>query len=209
MKILSYFLIILIPPLIILTNFYYLFFNFNYWQILFQNVGVYQSFTKEEANQKAKNALEFYKNKNALDKNFFSNQAVFHLTDVKRTLYLSVGYFILSLAISLTIAFVLIVKKKIRLFLFSVTVGSGITAVLIFALGLGLVRGFDKLFLVFHKTVFTNTLWMFPPDDNLVKLFPTQFFVFFANRLAIQIILASLFISGTTFLIRKRLYDSA
>ncbi|MBI4037670.1 DUF1461 domain-containing protein, partial [Candidatus Curtissbacteria bacterium] len=199
----------LIPPIIILSSFYYLFFNFNYWQKLFQKSEVYQTFTKEDADQKAENVLGFYKNKNVLEKNFFSGQAILHLTDVKRALYLSVGYFSLSLSALLIITSILFIKKKAKLFLFSLAVGSGFTALLISALGLGLTKGFNQLFLIFHKKVFSNDLWLFPPDDNLVKLFPTQFFVFFANRLAIQIILTSLVISILTFLVRKKLYDSA
>lgn len=209
MKALSYFLIIILPPLIILSNFYYLFFNFNYWQKLLQKSGAYQTFTKEETDLKAKNVLGFYKNKNALDNDFFSSRSVQHLTDVKRALYLSLGYFILSFTVSGIIIAHLLIRKKTKLFLLSLAIGFGITAVLISALGLGLAKGFDRFFLIFHKTVFTNNLWAFPPDDNLIKLFPTQFFVLFADRLAIQIILISVSISVLAFIFRKKLYDSA
>lgn len=205
----SYFLIILIPPIITLSNLYYLFFNFGYWKTLLEKSGVYQTFTKEEADQKAQSVLEFYEKKNVLDDKFFSKQAALHLTDVKRSLYLSIVYFILSLLASLVVIAVLFIKRKTKLFLRSIAVASGITAVLTSALALGLSKAFDSFFLIFHKTIFTNNLWMFPTTDELVKLFPAQFFVYFANRLALQIILTSLLISITAFIIRKRLYDSA
>jgi len=208
-KILSYFLVILLPPLIILSNFYYLFFNSANWQKLFDKSGVYQSFSKEEADKQASDIINFYENKNDLDTNFYSPQAILHLLDVKRVLFLTTIYYLILLLSFLSVSAVLVLKKQAKLLLESCLKAGLVSIIFVIGLGVGLSNAFDWFFIVFHKTVFTNDLWMFPAGDNLIKLFPQEFFVSFANRLALQIVLSSVLISIIAYIVRKKLYDSA
>ncbi len=180
---------------IILGNFNFLIFNKNYYQSLYIKVGVYQNFDPQIASYATDNLFGYFRGQNMLDQNFFSMQAVSHLKDVKDLLQVSNGLFALSSVAVSVISASLILKKQFKILLKSLLTSSIITAVLIAALGLGAATAFDSFFLKFHQILFANTLWLFPADDNLIKLFPQQFFVEFANRLALNIFISSAIIA--------------
>lgn len=57
-----------------------------------------------------------------------------------------------------------------------VITGSGVTLILMLALGLGTLLGFDQLFLQFHLLSFANDFWLLDPArDYLIRLFPQGF----------------------------------
>ena len=58
------------------------------------------------------------------------------------------------------------------------------TAVLAAALAiLSMSCGFDRLFILFHKLLFTNDLWLMnPATDAMIRMFPSEFFL----RIAIE-----------------------
>src|SRR3990167_1695878 len=190
-KMIKYFLIILIPPIIILGNFNYLIFNSNYYQKLYSKIGVYETFgNKEVVNEATNNLLGYFRGKNKLDYNFYSEQAQLHLKDVKELISFINNFFILTVFIVLLSSAVLFAKSR-RLFFEALFLSSAFTLAAVLALSLGLLSFFDLFFLKFHQVVFNNQYWLFTKDDNLVKLFPPAFFIAFANRLAQNIILTS------------------
>ncbi len=199
-KILQYLLIIILPTLIILANFKALVMNKSYYQSLYIKVGVYQNFDPQIASYATDNLFGYFRGQNKLDQNFFSTQAVSHLKDIRDLLSFSNGLFSLSLAAVIIITAFLISKKQFKTILKSIFISSIITAVFVAVLGLGVATTFDSFFLKFHQLLFTNTLWLFPADDNLIKLFPEQFFVQFANQLAFNIFISSATIAIISFL---------
>ena len=202
----KYFLIILIPLVIILGNFRYLVFNFGYYQSLYKKTGVYQSFGDSQiVDYATDNLFSYFRGKNQLDHNFFSNQAQLHLKDVKDILQVTSGIFYLSLATVLIVSIALLVKKQFRILVGSFFLSSIIILVTMIFLGLGLFQFFDPLFLKFHQVAFTNNLWLFPHDDNLIRLFPQQFFIYFANSLSRDIIFSSLAIASISAILVKKL----
>lgn len=203
-KTLGYLLIILIPSLIVIANFNALVTNKSYYQSLYIKVGVYQNFDSQVAIYATDNLFGYFRGQNKLDQNFFSMQAVSHLKDVKDLISFSNGLLVLSLIGVSVISASLILKKQFKIFLKSLFISSIITAVLITALGLGAAVTFDSFFLKFHQILFTNTLWLFPADDNLIRLFPEQFFVEFANHLAFNIFISSVVIAVISFVLNKR-----
>jgi integral membrane protein (TIGR01906 family) len=42
---------------------------------------------------------------------------------------------------------------------------------------IGVVLNFDQLFTAFHTVFFEGDTWLFYPDDSLIRLFPTPFWV--------------------------------
>src|SRR3989338_7855052 len=111
----KYFLVILIPLVIILGNFVYLVFNFSFYQKLYQKVGVYQTFADSQIVDFATdNLLNYFRGKNELDHNFFSNQAKLHLKDVKNILQVTSSIFYLSLVVALIVSIALLIKKQFR-----------------------------------------------------------------------------------------------
>lgn len=205
MRIVKYLLIILIPLVIILGNFKYLIFNFDFYKNLYHEVGVYQSFAKSETVDEAtKNLFGYYRGKNELDHNFFSSQAILHLADVKRLIVFTSNFFYLFGAVTLALAAALVKAKQFWLLAKATLIASMATIVFILLSAFGLFSNFLSAFNQFHQLLFANRLWLFSPDDNLVKLFPQDFFVLFANRLATNIIVISWLIATGSFLLKKK-----
>ena len=201
----KYFLMILIPLVIILGNFQYLVFNVCFYQKLYQKTGVYQTFSDREiANYATDNLLGYFRGKNALDHNFFSTQAKLHLEDVRNILKLTSNLFYLSLATVLTISIILVFKKHYRNLATSFFISSIITLVFVGLLAFGIFQVFDPIFIKFHQGAFDNNLWLFPADDNLIRLFPQQLFILFANSLASNIIFSSAIIALVSAILIKK-----
>jgi integral membrane protein (TIGR01906 family) len=205
MRIAGYFLIILIPLLIILGNFQYLARNLAFYQNTYDKVGVYQSFeSREVVDQATANLLGYFRGKNNLDHNFFSNQATLHLADVNNLLRLESGLFYLSLITITIISIIFILKKQHQKLASSFLISTIITFIAVVLLAIGLLSAFDPIFVGFHKLLFNNQLWLFPPTDNLIKLFPQQFFVSFANNLARNILITSAVIAFLSLFISRK-----
>lgn len=206
MRIVKYFLIVILPIVIILGNFQYLIFNFNFYQKLYSQLNVYQSFdSPNTVNNATQNLLGFYRGKNELDHNFFSNQAQLHLYDVKKLLNLTTNFFIINFLMALVLGTGLILKKHYASFIFALLAASTVTIVSLGILSVGLLARFDFLFLKFHQALFRNNFWQFPSDDNLIKLFTPEFFVQFSNQLTLNILITSGIITFCTLVISKYL----
>lgn len=206
-KIIQYFLIILIAPLIILGNFNYLIFNFSFYQKVYRETGVYQDFSDvNKVDSATKNLVGFFKGRNKLDDQFYSQQAKLHLSDVKRSINLESNYFFLLTIASIVSAVTLIYKHQFKKLLQSVLISSISTFVTILFLSIGLLNFFDKFFEKFHKVIFNNDLWIFPADDNLIRLFPQQFFISFADSLAKNILITSFLLALITLILNKRVF---
>lgn len=202
-QILGYFLIIIFPLVIILGNFKFLVFNFGYYQALYSKVGVYKNFsTPKAADDATLNLFNYFKGKNNLDSSFFSSQAILHLADVKNLFRISSGLFNLSSVTCIVLILWLIIKKQQKILFNSLIVSSIATFVFTLLLGLGFLNAFDALFLKFHQIFFANNLWQFVEDDSLIKLFPQDFFIEFANRLAINILASSAIIASVAHTIK-------
>ena len=104
---------------------------------------------------------------------------IVHMRDVKGLVqgvylwqWVTLGYvlaFLLSYLVIMKRAAVPILAKR-TLF------GGVLTLSLLALLGLGAVVGFDSLFLKFHELGFSNDLWKLDPRDNLIIMFPQDFF---------------------------------
>ncbi|MDO8487386.1 MAG: DUF1461 domain-containing protein [Candidatus Curtissbacteria bacterium] len=193
-------MIIILSIIIILGNFNFLIFNKNHYRSLYIKVGVYQNFQNQKIIDSATdNLFGYFRGQNKLDQNFFSMQAVSHLKDVKDLLQVSNGLFYFSFIAVICLGIFLVAKKRSKIVFKSLFISSIVTIIFVVMLGLGAATAFDSFFLKFHQLLFTNTLWLFPPDDNLIRLFPQQFFVEFANRLALNILITSIIIASVAF----------
>ncbi len=109
----------------------------------------------------------------------FNQREIAHLKDVKGLIWL--GYWVLlgTLVYILAYAGVSLFWRKRRYWrqlAWGVIGGNGITLVLMLALGLGTLLGFDQLFLQLHLISFANELWLLDPTkDYLIMLFPQGF----------------------------------
>ncbi len=109
----------------------------------------------------------------------FNQREVVHLKDVKGLIWLDYWVLLGTLLYALTYAgfsFFWRKRRYWRRLAWGVVGGGGVTLALMLALGLGILLGFDQLFLQFHLISFTNELWQLDPStDYLIMLFPQGF----------------------------------
>ncbi len=108
----------------------------------------------------------------------FNQREVAHLKDVKELFWLNYWVLLGTLIYALGYATVSLFwrRNNRRRLAWGMVGGSGITLVLMLALGLGTLLGFDQLFWQFHLISFANELWQLDPArDYLIMLFPGGF----------------------------------
>ena len=164
MKIMRYFLGILLGILIILLNFRLIVFNYGFYEKENTN----NIFAKDNSNE-IKNLIRFLEEKKEINKSFFNEKEELHLYDVRNLIQKTIYIFYLSFFI-----FILFIIKYYK-DIFNITLISGIflilTIIILFFLS------FNNLFYNFHLIFFNNDLWMLDPSkDNLINLFPESFF---------------------------------
>jgi len=82
--------------------------------------------------------------------------------------------------------------------------GSALTLVVLVAAGLLALTNFQWLFLQFHLVSFTNDLWQLDPSrDNLIRLFPAEFFFAATLRVALFSLLATILLGTAAVLLRQ------
>ena len=110
----------------------------------------------------------------------FNQREIIHLRDVKGLIWLDYWVLLGTLLYALGYAGVCLFWRRRAYWqrlAWGGVAGSSITLVLILALGLGTLLGFDQLFLQFHLISFSNQLWQLDPTrDYLIMLFPQGFF---------------------------------
>ena len=128
----------------------------------------------------------------------FNEQEVAHLRDVKDLIRLDYRFLLGTLIYILGYAgFSLILGKERRRLALGVVIGSGITLVLMLALGLGILLDFDQLFWQFHIISFANELWQLDPaTDYLIMLFPQGFWYDAASFCTLAVALGAVVLGG-------------
>jgi integral membrane protein (TIGR01906 family) len=174
----KYFLIILIPLLLMLTNL-----NF----IIFHNS------SSSEVNE---NIINYLKNKEDLKFNFTQEETI-HMKDVK-SLISKLNYIILILLL-LIIIILIVNKENISK---QLIISGAIPIVLIVLLYF---IDFNSLFITLHKLLFTNNYWLLPSNSLLIQTYPQEFFMNISKRLSLNIIFSSLII--TTIGIFQNVYS--
>lgn len=202
--IIDYFLIILLPIVIIMGNFLILTESQSYQRHLLETSGVYGSLGQVTTDTSYENIFNYIKRGQEIDENMFSRQAIRHMADVKHLLDFTKSFFFIVTFVALVAAAFLVVTRKFKILAKSIFMSSVATFSFVTALALGLLTSFDFFFDKFHRIVFTDELWLFGQDDFLIKLFPEQFFSSFANQLAINILLTSAILASVTYKLRKK-----
>lgn len=180
-------IVILVPGVLLLGSTLRLFTNFSFYQKLYKETGVYETFSSQNiVNNATENLFAYYHNKASLDANFFSNQARMHLADVKAQYLFLQRLFLLFTATVIILSFWLIKNREQRRLLKAFMLASGITLAFTTLAFSGILANFDELFIKFHELLFTNNLWLLPDNDTLIKLFPGSFFVVFAKAIVVK-----------------------
>ena len=207
MRAISYFIFIFFAPALILLNFNFLVFNSAFYKSQFKKLNVYEEFESREIVDNQSDGLIGYLccGKN-LDENFFTERERLHLLDVKKLITLNQVASVLLSGLVLAGLILLIFKKDEKEFTKTILGASAITVFAVIFLWLSALFNFDWIFLQFHFLAFDNDLWQLLESSNLIKLFPQQFFVNFADRIAIQTMLISSAIFFVALIINYKLH---
>ena len=198
-------LVLFLPIAIILSNLLILTNNSNFYETIYKKENIYQNFqSTTQVNNATKELIGYLRGQNTLEDNIYSLQAKVHLKDVKSLLKSAFAVNILALFVVAITASILLKNKKFRLLKRSIIIGSLTTIAIVIIVAVSLIVNFDFLFIKFHKLLFNNNLWLFPEEDNLIKLFPISFFTEFTKQLIINIFATVFILLCLVYFLRKR-----
>lgn len=190
---------------IFLSNILLLTFNKDNYLYLIEKNDIHANFPKEQnVDRRVAEFVDYFRGKNNLEDNFFSNQAKSHLKDVKFLINVSLVTCIIALAYLLLVQIYLSKKKKIANLLLPAQKGAIVTLVIVALITIMSIVNFDFLFIKFHQILFRNNYWLFDESDNIVRLFTDSFFTSFAKQLFLNITISSIALLLFTKLLQKR-----
>lgn len=193
MKIKNIILLLLIPIIILLTNFSLLAFSEKYYEEQYIKNNVYEQIQKEELDQATKQLINYLKKGGELQGDYFNEKEKQHLKDVRQIIkYLILTlYFTAALAAIIgTISF----RKNKRLFGKALFLG-GLLTVALLTIMFFLLSNFESTFLQFHRIAFSNDLWILNPlTDKLIVMFPESFFYETTKIITTRSLITSVFV---------------
>jgi integral membrane protein (TIGR01906 family) len=193
----NFLIIAIIPLLIFLIGFRLVVFDLDFYEKEFEKNEIYNHFSKDIVKLEVNNLFNYFINDKELTTNFFDQKEKTHLKDVKNLINSSIKLLFILIILFFLILIYYYKTKKINIFLNSLMLGSILTIFFIITLFLIVSSNFDSLFVNFHLILFDNNLWQLNPEiDNLIVLFPTQFFY----DIVIRMIIISILISITTII---------
>lgn len=167
----SFALIILILPIVLILNLRTYFFS------RFEINSVYEEFSKyliDEVTVKSKfvEVIDYlHLQTNSLDVNFFSIEDRLHLKDIRVIIITLYSILLLSLAITL------IRRKEIKDNIKTLTRISTYYLTILIPFLLLINHYYDYFFTLAHRIVFSNEYWLLDPrTSNLIKMFPQNIF---------------------------------
>ena len=170
-------------------------FNF---RIIAYDIDFYEKESGNLENKKEilSNLLNYFKDEEEINNNYYSEKEKLHLFDVKkiidRTIYFS---YILSMV------FILLMTKFYRNFE-KVFIYCGIFAGIFLAIAF--FSDFNSLFYLFHVVSFDNNYWMLNEESTLIRLFPEEFFYMAFKKIIFRSFFASFILSCIGFLYLHR-----
>ena len=152
-------------------------YDYDFYQSEFEKLNVYNTLDKTKVDETANQIITYLEDGTPITTSFLNEKEKIHLKDVKtlNTIikalwYLSIGLMIISLTI-------LIYKKKYRDIFSSILYAGLPTLFLILLILIISSLDFTGAFTIFHEIFFTNDLWKLnPATDNMIVMFPEQFF---------------------------------
>ena len=205
-KIIIFILIILlildIPIILYLFNFNSFAFNENFYKEEFKKYGIYNKLKDYDVEKVNKNVLDYLKCQNSelTDNGFFNEREKKHLKDVKAIMQfiLFIFYFSIVLFLSLLISLIMldrntksIIKNAGIVFLFSgfLTFLDGFIFLLLAKFN------FNFVFELMHETFFKAGTYVFDPSlENIIVLYPQQFFYDIATNIVVNTLVLSFFL---------------
>ncbi|MGD6978363.1 MULTISPECIES: TIGR01906 family membrane protein [Citricoccus] len=137
----------------------------------------------------------------------FTGTEVSHMTDVKLVMLITMGVGLLLglLCLLFMVALSRAAKGGIRRALFA---GSLWMLVVLIALGMLAVLGWQQFFAAFHGLFFAEGTWTFLASDSLIRLYPNQFWIDAGLAVGVLVLVTLVLTLVFTWPTRRRRYDS-
>ncbi|MBU0461023.1 MAG: TIGR01906 family membrane protein [Nanoarchaeota archaeon] len=177
-------LVLSAPFVLILSSFRAITFDLNYYNEKYTELDVYSNPRFQDTNliNETANLLTYLeRGKGEIQTNFFNQREKQHLVEVRdlfRTA-LSMKRFFFFLTIILLIILFRIEPGKERFLkaLSKYLIFGALLTIGVLLLSSLLFTNFDSSFITFHETLFKTDTWMLDPaTDNMINMFPQQFF---------------------------------
>ncbi|MEK6862595.1 MAG: TIGR01906 family membrane protein [Nanoarchaeota archaeon] len=201
-KLLKIVLIISLVLLIITLNFKLLALNQNFYQEEFNKLNIYDKIP--DADKNALNLINYIKDREQLN-NFFNEKEKLHMKDVKNLIQKIFLLFYTSLILTILLLIYFIYTKNYKIILNSIFLSSLSTIIITLILFLSLLN-FNIAFTKFHLIIFSNNLWQLNSEtDNLINLFPLEFFYDITKQIIINILISSFILIILTLIIKIKI----
>lgn len=163
-------------------------YNLNTYQKL-QNTN--DNFNKNITTEKSLEIINFLKDKETLNRSFFTQDEISHMQDVKNIFNKINIIFLISLTLTTILIFYLIKTKQYKTLFYS-----SLTSLIlsIFFILILTINPFNILFNLMHKILFPQGNYTFNQTSNLIKLFPIKFFKNFTKLIVTQFMIKEIII---------------
>jgi len=130
-----------------------------------------------------------------LSEDFFNEKEIIHLKDVRNLIIIAKGILVgLLFLLFLALIFILMDDARKLMTFQKIFVGTGLGVLVFSIISFLLKTKFHFFFIIFHKVLFRNDYWMLnPATDNLIILFPQQFFIDFVVAVYSNALIIALF----------------
>lgn len=185
-------------------------YNLNYYDKKYQQYNVYDRFSREQALSATENLFGFFKSNNELDTDFFNEQEISHLSDVKLLIQKANILYYSSIIIFWIILLIYYLKHKKHFvkYFSKVLFYSGICTIslLLITVLIYIATGFNFLFLKFHEVFFVGNYSFDPNISNMKALFPDEFFFDISLAILTTTIMKALFLIVLGLIINRKLF---
>lgn len=190
--------IIFIPFVLILSNFAFLLFNTGFYYKEFEKTGVYEGLDKETVQKETKLIVSYFiGSEETLHTTFFNAKERIHMLEVKEIIRKVLFLWVSSIVLLVISLFFHPNYSKVFFYGGIITMGLLLLLSLIFI-------NFSSSFLDFHETFFRDKTWILNPEkDNLVKMFPEQFFRDFLKKLIFNSFITSFVVVAVPVYLKK------
>jgi integral membrane protein (TIGR01906 family) len=147
----------------------------------FSKLNVYSDFQNESlVNAKNQEIIGYIQgNVKNLDLQFFNQKEISHMQDVKNIFFRLKIISIIAILLVVIILGEMVWKNKLIKNIFRILVAIVSGEILLGAILAAIIfLNFEKAFIIFHQLLFSNNNWLLDPTaDNLIRMYPQDFFV--------------------------------
>ncbi len=199
--------VIALTLFLFLSSFYLFLYNPRFYDHQYLQNGVYDKLGYEKTWEMTRILWNYMQAGGELSSQYYSERDILHMVDVYYILlFVQKLYFFVSLAfILLVLYFFTFNKKDFKFFLYDLFFSTCMFCFCLLVFFVFLSFFFTESFTIFHRFAFSNDYWLMDPaTDQLIHLFPEQFFLtFFLSVLGVTLLFLVL-LFGLSWYIRKR-----